>query len=35
MRQVKLRWRRPVNGPALRALIAAAYRDVRMRLGAG
>jgi hypothetical protein len=32
MRHVKLRWGKPVNEAALRALIAAAYRDVRVRL---
>jgi hypothetical protein len=33
MRHVKLRWGQPVNQAALGALIAAAYRDVRQRLG--
>jgi hypothetical protein len=33
MRHVKLRWGEPVNDSALRALIAAAYRDIRLRLG--
>jgi hypothetical protein len=32
MRHVKLRWAQPVNDAALRELIAAAYRDIRMRL---
>ncbi|WP_374574786.1 DUF1801 domain-containing protein [Phenylobacterium sp.] len=32
MRHVKLRWGRPVDEAALRALIAAAYRDLRQRL---
>lgn len=32
MRHVKLRWGEPVNTAALRELIAAAYRDVRLRL---
>ncbi len=32
MRHVKLRWGRPVDTPALSALIAAAYRDIRLRL---
>jgi hypothetical protein len=31
MRHVKLRWGEPVNSDALRALITAAYRDVRAR----
>lgn len=34
MRHVKLRWGRPVDAAALSALIAAAYRDIRVRLGA-
>jgi hypothetical protein len=33
MRHVKLRWGEDVNEPALRALIAAAYRDIRVRVG--
>lgn len=33
MRHVKLRWGNPVDAPALRALIATAYRDMRSRLG--
>jgi hypothetical protein len=33
MRHVKLRWAQPVNGAALSELIAAAYRDIRLRLG--
>ena len=33
MRHVKLRWGAPVNDAALKALIAAAYRDIRDRLG--
>ncbi|WP_377355018.1 DUF1801 domain-containing protein [Phenylobacterium terrae] len=33
MRHVKLRWGKPVDAPALRGLIAAAYRDMRARLG--
>jgi hypothetical protein len=33
MRHVKLRWGGPVNTPALGELIAAAYRDIRLRLG--
>ena len=32
MRHVKLRWGEPVDAAALRALIAAAYRDMRARL---
>ncbi len=32
MRHVKLHWGEPVNGAALRALIAAAYRDIRKQL---
>lgn len=32
MRHVKLRWGRPVNEAVLNALIAAAYRDIRLRL---
>ena len=34
MRHVKLRWGQPVDETALSALIEAAYRDIRMRLGA-
>jgi hypothetical protein len=33
MRHVKLRWAQPVNAAALSELIAAAYRDMRVRLG--
>ena len=33
MRHVKLRLGQPVNAAALRELIAAAYRDIRARLG--
>lgn len=33
MRHVKLRWAQPVNAAALGELIAAAYRDIRLRLG--
>lgn len=33
MRHVKLRWARGVNGAALSDLIAAAYRDIRLRIG--
>ena len=33
MRHVKLRWAEPVNAAALGELIAAAYRDMRSRLG--
>ncbi len=33
MRHVKLHWGRPVNDAALEDLIAAAYRDIRLRLG--
>jgi hypothetical protein len=33
MRHVKLRWAQPVNAAALSELIAAAYRDMRLRLG--
>ncbi len=33
MRHVKLRWGEPVNAAALDELIAAAYRDIRVRLG--
>jgi hypothetical protein len=33
MRHVKLRWAQQVNAVALRELIAAAYRDIRLRLG--
>jgi hypothetical protein len=32
MRHVKIRLARPVNAPALNDLIAAAYRDIRLRL---
>lgn len=32
MRHVKLRWAEPVDADALSALIATAYRDMRMRL---
>jgi hypothetical protein len=32
MRHVKLRWGEPVNAAALTKLIAAAYRDIRLRL---
>ncbi|HEV2651242.1 MAG TPA: DUF1801 domain-containing protein [Rhizomicrobium sp.] len=32
MRHVKLHWGQPVNEAALRELIAAAYRDIRLRL---
>jgi hypothetical protein len=32
MRHVKLRWGRPADAAALEALIAAAYRDIRLRL---
>jgi len=32
MRHVKLRWGEPVNVAALNELIAAAYRDIRLRL---
>ncbi len=34
MRHVKVRWGQPVNTEALSALIVAAYRDIRTRLGA-
>jgi hypothetical protein len=34
MRHVKLRWGTPVNEAALKALIAAAYQDIRTRLSA-
>ena len=34
MRHAKVRWGQPVNEEALRALIKAAYRDMRLRLGA-
>lgn len=34
MRHVKLRWGEPVNDAALKALIAAAYQDIRARLRA-
>ena len=33
MRHVKLRWGHPANVAALEELIAAAYRDIRLRLG--
>ncbi len=33
MRHVKLRWAQPVNAAALGVLIAAAYRDIQLRLG--
>jgi hypothetical protein len=32
MRHVKLRWGQPTNDAALSDLIAAAYRDIRLRL---
>lgn len=32
MRHVKLRWGEPVNAAALNELIAAAYRDIQLRL---
>lgn len=32
MRHVKLRWAQPLNAAALNRLIAAAYRDIRLRL---
>ena len=32
MRHVKVRWGQPINDAALSALIAAAYRDIRLRL---
>jgi hypothetical protein len=32
MRHVKLRWGEPVNAAAMTELIAAAYRDIRLRL---
>lgn len=35
MRHVKVRWGEPVDDAALTALIAAAYRDIRLRLAAG
>jgi hypothetical protein len=34
MRHVKVRWGEPLDEAALGALIAAAYRDIRARLGA-
>ncbi|MBO9557010.1 MAG: DUF1801 domain-containing protein [Caulobacter sp.] len=34
MRHVKIRWGRPADEPALEALIAAAYRDIKERLAA-
>jgi hypothetical protein len=33
MRHVKLRWAQQVNAAALSELIAAAYQDIRLRLG--
>ena len=33
MRHVKIRWAQPVNAAALTGLIAAAYQDIRLRLG--
>ena len=33
IRHVKVRWGQPVNTGALSALVAAAYRDIRARLG--
>jgi hypothetical protein len=33
MRHVKIRWGQPANNAALKALIGAAYRDMRSRLG--
>jgi hypothetical protein len=33
MRHVKLRWGQPVNAAALEDLVAAAYTDIRLRLG--
>ena len=35
MRHVKVRWAQQVNAAALSELIAAAYRDIRLRLGSG
>jgi hypothetical protein len=35
MRHVKVRWGQEVNAPALSELIAAAYRDIRLRLEEG
>jgi hypothetical protein len=35
MRHVKLRWGEPVNAAALTELIAAAYRDIQLRLKTG
>ncbi|MGI9168741.1 MAG: DUF1801 domain-containing protein [Caulobacteraceae bacterium] len=35
MRHVKVRWRQPVNAAALNELIAAAYRDIQLRLRGG
>ncbi|MGA0604248.1 DUF1801 domain-containing protein [Caulobacter sp. KR2-114] len=35
MRHVKLRWGEPADEPALKALIAAAYADMRRRVDAG
>jgi hypothetical protein len=35
MRHVKLRWGEPINEAALRALIAAAYADIKERIAAG
>ncbi|MBS0335194.1 MAG: DUF1801 domain-containing protein [Proteobacteria bacterium] len=34
MRHVKVRWGKPADEAAIRALIAAAYRDMRLRLDA-
>ena len=33
MRHIKLRWGKPVDEPAIEALIAAAYADMKARLG--
>ena len=35
MRHLKLRWGQPLDDAALRALIAASYRDIRLRLSSG
>jgi hypothetical protein len=35
MRHVKVRWGQEVNAEALSELIAAAYRDIRLRLKDG
>jgi hypothetical protein len=35
MRHVKVRWARPVPAAALSDLVAAAYRDIRMRIESG